>query len=280
MMAHFFIIQLMRRWVQAYFTSKFFLPDKNFIPTDSAYPFSHEDIGFPSKNGGTLHGIFLKAKPPVLGTVVHCHGNAGNVHCHAPLVQFIAESGCNVLAFDYGGYGRSTGQPCPESIIDDARAGVEYCRSRPDVDKNKIALFGQSLGGAAAAGAMAREPGIRCLILEGTFTTYRAMAKETLLGKLLFPITPFVIPDCGPLCDLEKIDGRRVLIIHGEADEVVPLKFSLQLHHRFSSSTKLLTLKNFGHLGGDGAEPTYQWEVMDFLRRHLSATPRSDFSGH
>lgn len=270
----------MRRWAQTYFTGKFFLPDKDFFPPIHYHPVNHENVQFPSKTGGTLTGFFLKAKGPAQGTVVHCHGNSGTTQDHAPLVQFLIDMGYNALVFDYGGYGQSQGHPSPESIINDTRTALDYCRGRSDVDGNKLALFGQSLGGAAAAGAMALEPWVKCLILEGAFTTYRAMAKETFLGKFLFPITPFVIPNTGPLHDLEKTKNRPTLIVHGEIDGVVPVKFGRELHRRFPSSTTLLILKNLRHLEGEELEPLYRQAIMDFLKQHLASNSPAGSAGN
>src|SRR5205823_15054208 len=138
-------------------------------------------------------------------------------------ISFLVEAGYNVFVFDYGGYGESEGRPSPEGIIQDTQAALAYARSRRDVDPSRLALFGQSLGGAAASGAMAHDTHVRCLILEGTFTTYREMAQATKLGKLLFFLTPLVIPDVGPKLDLPQIAPRPVLILHGEEDELIPV---------------------------------------------------------
>src|SRR5258706_11994109 len=118
----------MRRWAQNYFTGMFFAPNKDFVPSTPTGTLNYEDVQFPSRSGHALQGFFLKSKSTPLGTVVHCHGNTGSIHDHAPLVQFLSEAGCNVLVFDYGGYGQSVGHPTPPSIINDARSALDYCR--------------------------------------------------------------------------------------------------------------------------------------------------------
>ena len=39
------------------------------------------------------------------------HGNAGNIGDRVPHVELLAAAGLDVLAFDYRGYGRSSGRP-------------------------------------------------------------------------------------------------------------------------------------------------------------------------
>ena len=60
-------------------------------------------------------------------------------HCHI-----------NILLFDYRGYGKSTGVPSEAGLYLDAEAVYDYARRRPDINQQKIFLFGRSLGGAVA----------------------------------------------------------------------------------------------------------------------------------
>ena len=103
-----------------YFTGLFFRPDKEFEPAVPVFPEHVEEIYFSSTASPKIHGYLLRSKGQPRGTVVHCHGNAGEVGDHVPLVQFLADAGYNLLAFDYGGYGHSTGQPSPDNIVIDA----------------------------------------------------------------------------------------------------------------------------------------------------------------
>ena len=116
---------------------------------------------------------------------------------------------------------------------------------------------------------MAQDLGVRCLVLEGTFTTYREMAKATLIGRTLFFLTPFVIPDVGPKRDLPKISPRPILILHGETDELIPVRFGSELYKHASEKKALVLLKDFGHLQGDDGMPAYRQAIFRFLKQHL-----------
>ncbi len=261
---------IMLAWIKSYFIGFFFHPDKEIISAPHYHQISHDDFFFFAKNGRRLHGYFLKAKRPAMGTLVHCHGNKGNISQHFSELLFLCEAGYNLMMFDYQGFGESEGRPSPVAIVQDAIAALDYVKSRPDVDKNRIGLFGQSLGGAAASEAMAKDPTIRCLLLEGTFTTYREMAWETLLGKIFFLVTLFLIPPRGPLKFISHVAPRPVLIIHGDSDGRVPVKFAYRLYEKARDKKSLLIIKGFHHLQGrEGREPEYERKILEFLKANL-----------
>merc|ERR1712113_864693 len=66
----------------------------------------------------------------------------------------------NILAFDYRGYGYSTGKPSQDGLIEDTEAVLRYLSTRAnrgDVDASKVILFGRSLGGAVVAHVAGKE---------------------------------------------------------------------------------------------------------------------------
>jgi len=86
---------------------------------------------------------------------------------------------CNVYVISYRGYGRSEGYPNERGLCIDAQAAFSYLISRPDVDPEKIFIFGRSLGGAVAV-HLAKElgfPTIKGLIIENTFTSIPDMVE-------------------------------------------------------------------------------------------------------
>ena len=254
---------------QRFFTGLFFYPDRENLGTPAEKGIRFEDVHFTS-GGDRLHGFLMRPPSPSLGTVLHCHGNAGNVTVHFPLVSFLVQAGYEVLTFDYAGYGRSTGRPSLDGIERNARDALNYLLDRKDVRLDRVAVFGQSLGGAAAAAA-AIHPAVRCLILEATFTTYREIARIKPIGRGLFFLVPHVIPDGGPARRLPEFLPRPVLLLHGEADSVVPPGFSRRLHRLFPDHTSMQILPTVDHLtvGPDESSP-FRETILKFLDRQFS----------
>ena len=97
--------------------------------------------------------------------------------------------GYNVLTFEGPGQGeplRKEHLPARPDYEVPVRAVVDYLLTRPEVDHERIALMGSSLGGYYAARAAAFEPRIKALISHGVFFDWWATQAETkpLLGFL------------------------------------------------------------------------------------------------
>ncbi|MBI4579121.1 MAG: alpha/beta fold hydrolase, partial [Planctomycetes bacterium] len=127
------------------------------------------------------------------GTVLHLHGNAGNMTGHFQHVAWLPAAGWNVLCFDYRGYGESPGRTTRSGTVADAHAALDYLVARPDVDRRRIVAFGQSLGGAIGIVLVAQRPEIRGLATDGAFESYRRIAAwHVRHSPLLLPIAWWV----------------------------------------------------------------------------------------
>jgi fermentation-respiration switch protein FrsA (DUF1100 family) len=82
--------------------------------------------------------------------VVVFNGNAGYRWLRADLAVALNRNGLSVLLFDYRGYGGNPGRPSEKGLAADARAALAWVARQPDVDPNRIAYFGESLGAAVA----------------------------------------------------------------------------------------------------------------------------------
>jgi fermentation-respiration switch protein FrsA (DUF1100 family) len=181
-----------------------------------ALPFT--DLDIVAGDGERLHGWWVPAATADRrGHVLLLHGNAGNIGDRVPHVELLAAAGFDVLAFDYRGYGRSSGRPGEQGTYLDARAALGALLSQDGVDPARVIYLGESLGGAIALElALASPPA--GLVLQSTFTSIRDMA------RLHYPLIPrAAVPDAYP--SLRLIRGLRapLLCLHGERDEIVPL---------------------------------------------------------
>lgn len=84
------------------------------------------------------------------------------------LADYLTRHGIAVLRFDDRGVGRSTGDYDKSTFEDfkrDALAGLEYLRTRPEIDAEEVGLIGHSEGGAIATMAAASSPDAAYLVL-------------------------------------------------------------------------------------------------------------------
>ncbi len=111
-----------------------------------------EPVELVSSGGNRIYGFFVRPDPDsqrVLEnstTVIYSHGNGENINRYWGRVELLWEAGFRVFIYDYQGYGRSEGSPSGEACFADARAALDYCRSREDVTDSLIAYYGWSLG--------------------------------------------------------------------------------------------------------------------------------------
>lgn len=209
-------------------------------PADAGLTF--RDLSFTTADGLRLHGWWVPAlESPSLGSVLYCHGNAGNVGTRVAKAKLLASRGLDVLLFDYRGYGRSEGRPTEEGSYLDARAAREELLRVPGVDPGRILYLGESLGGAVATELACAAPP-RGLVLQSTFTTLRDMA------TVHYPVVPrFLVPDAYPT--LRRIGDVRcpVLLVHGDLDEVVPLSQGRALLDAAREPRRLEVIPGAGH---------------------------------
>jgi hypothetical protein len=81
--------------------------------------------------------------------------------------RMLIRHGYGVLLLDPRGQGSSEGDTVRWAGDRDLRAGVEYLRSRPDVDSDRIGGFGFSIGGEMLLEAAAQSNGFKAVVSEG-----------------------------------------------------------------------------------------------------------------
>jgi fermentation-respiration switch protein FrsA (DUF1100 family) len=205
---------------------------------------------FPTADGLTLHGWFFPATPsssssapsPSRFTIVVFNGNAGNRSYRAPLAAALQARGHAVLLFDYRGYGGNPGTPTESGLREDARAARAFVVGRADVDRERIAYFGESLGTGVAV-TLAAEHAPAALILRSPFTSMVDV------GQMHYPILPvrWFLRD-------RYMSGERIariksplLVIAGDRDGVIPLDHSQRLYDAATSPKEILIVRGADH---------------------------------
>ena len=182
-----------------------------------------EEVRFTNSKKQTLHGVYfpyqkVNSHDPPVGTILYFHGNGENVsHFLDWADQMRTDFRCNVLIFDYAGYGKSEGKPTAPGILDDGLAASSYLILHEEIPANQIILYGFSLGGSVAID-LASKHEIKGLIVESSFTSLGDM------GRNMLSILPAEYLLWEPLASIKKIGNVRcpVFISHGQADQVIP----------------------------------------------------------
>lgn len=105
-----------------------------------------------------------------------------------PFAQRFAAAGCDVLLFDYRGFGTSDGTRDPRLAQDvhhlrhraDYHAAVAHARSLPGVDRERIVLWGSSYSGGHVVAVAARDGRVAAVVSQGAAMDGLAALREIL----------------------------------------------------------------------------------------------------
>ena len=237
--------------------SYFFYPQRIHVANPYLERVLHEDVFFKTPDGVRLHGWFFHPNTEPRGTVLFFHGNAENISTHAGAVLWLAREGYQVFLFDYRGYGKSEGKPDMEGIHVDALAAIDEIFRMERVDKDRVAVFGQSLGGSVAVYAVANSPHrdrIRVLVIDSAFSGYRRIAREKIAGVVLlwplqYPLSLLVTDRYSASRWIGRVRPVSVLLLHGGADKVVPVRHGERLYRLAGEPKQLWIAPGAAHIG-------------------------------
>jgi hypothetical protein len=233
----------------------FYYPETTIYQVPSQKHYTYEDVVFESIDGTKLHGWFLPASGKAKATVLHLHGNAQNISAHYEYAGWLVNEGFNVFTFDYRGYGRSQGKPDRKGVYEDCIAAFYYISKRKDVDRNRLIVFGQSLGGANAIAALGatRFEGVRAVVIDSSFYSYRSIVAEKInqKGVLSFILSPLaalsVSNDYSPSEGIAEIKDTPILFIHGTEDTVISHKHSEKLYEAANEPKEIWSIEGGRH---------------------------------
>lgn len=254
----------------------FLQPDRRLHAKPEQVGAAWEEARFASADGTPLTGLWLPARPgPGKGVLVQFHGNGENMTSHFLYVWWLTLEGWDVLAFDYRGYGASGGEKSLPGAVDDGVAALAYARER--AAGRPIAVVGQSLGGALALASLEKDggEGVKALILDSTFSSYRDIARDKLGQVWLtwafrWPLSYLVGDALAP----RRLAARRkpipLLQFHGRGDPVVPFHLGERLFDEAAGPKEFVAVDGAGHTEAFGAlRARHQARIVTFLTKGL-----------
>lgn len=162
-------------------------------------------------------------------TLVFSHGNGEDLGFVLPYAEELGHClQCNVVCYDYTGYGLSegrTGYPSERDIYADIEAVYSFLTMEKRLDPAKMILVGRSLGSGPTC-ELAFKVDIRGVILVSPIASCIRVVLNT--KRVTLPIDMF--------SNVDKVQRIRapVLVIHGDADDVVPIEHGMALHEKIA----------------------------------------------
>ncbi len=240
------------------------MPGREISATPAALSLRFEEVAPVAADGVRLHGWWVPA-PDARLTLLHFHGNAGNIGHRLDLLQIWSSLGVNVLLFDYRGYGRSDGAPSEAGLYLDAEAAWEHLTKARALAPAAIVIHGQSMGGAVAAWLAARRPAA-ALVLESAFTSVPDIAGD------LYPWLPTRWLTRLRLDTHELARVRSpVLVIHSRDDEIIPFAHGEALHAAANAPKRFVALAGDHNSGFWISREVYAGALREFFKSVMPA---------
>jgi fermentation-respiration switch protein FrsA (DUF1100 family) len=187
--------------------------------------------------------------------VLYFHGNGGALRLRVDRFQKIVAAGFGLVALSYRGYGGSSGTPSEAGFLADARAAYDYAARFGQ----RIAVWGESLGTGVAV-ALAAERPVTHVILDAPYSSTVDVAAD------LYWFLPVRLLMKDQFRSDERIRHvtAPVLILHGEADDIVPIRYAEKLFALIPGEKRFLRFPEGYHVDLDrfGAAD----EAIKFLR--------------
>ena len=215
-----------------------------------------ETVEIRAKDGTRLTGWYAAAVPG-RPTVLYFPGNAGNISGRAERFAEIVGSGFGLLAMSYRGYPGSEGTPSEAGLFSDALEIFDWLAPR----SRDIIVHGESLGTGVATYVAAERPA-RALVLEAPYTATVDIAAAA------YPWVPvsFLMRDQFLSREHIRRVEEPVLIVHGTADEVIPLDHGRRLFEVANEPKRLEIVEGGSH--GDLWDRGLWRMVLGFLNEH------------
>jgi len=240
--------------------SLMYFPDRARTPPAAAGLPRAEEVTLTSADGERLIAWYV---PPqsLKPLVIYFHGNGGALNLRADRFRWLTTHGFGLLGLSYRGYGGSSGKPSETGLLLDASAAYDFAAAR--YPAGRIVLWGESLGTGVAVALAAKRP-IGGLILDSPFTS----AAD--IGAAAYPFVPvrWFIKDS--FRSDERIGRVRapLLVLHGEQDHIVPIRFGERLFELGNEPKRMVRLSFGGHADLD------DHGAPDAVRAFLSSLPQ------
>ncbi|KAL7566706.1 hypothetical protein ACA910_017763 [Epithemia clementina (nom. ined.)] len=224
-----------------------------------------------TSRGNTISAIYLRRSAKTALTLLYSHENGEDLNTSYRYLRKLSSClNVNVMAYDYSGYGESTGVPSELNCYADITAVYEYLTKEKKIPPEHIILYGRSLGSGPSC-YLAEEAACNGHHLAG-LVLHAAFAS---IYRIVMPDPGFtVIGDMFPNIDRIKCVKCPVFIAHGEADEIIPFKHAKELLAATPnrSKTMFFTRKQMSHNVLEGTiEADLMEAINDFMDYHVLA---------
>ena len=258
-------------------------------PPASSIAATHEDVTFPSRDGIVLKGWWFGIGGADRAAVI-VHGRGRNRvnsdFMEAAIARLLLVHGYSVLLFDLRGHGESGGTRYTLGIEEprDILAAIDLAAEKADIERTRVAIIGESLGGGSLLMTLKADPSIGPIVTDSAFADANTVVAESATKYTNLPpwFTPGIVLMARLFLglDISQITPAKVVAAHPEHaflfiqctdDTTVPLHHGLDLKAASRNPrTELWVVPGSEHVTAFATHPD-EWaqHVLTFLGREL-----------
>jgi fermentation-respiration switch protein FrsA (DUF1100 family) len=258
-------------------------------PPAASVAATYEDVSFKSTDGLLLKGWWFPV-PSADRAVVIVHGRGANRIKSSfdpqKIAQFLLASRYSVLLFDLRGHGESEGlrYSLGEYEPRDVVAAIDFAQRKAGIDRKRVAIIGESMGGGSAIMTVKADPTIGPVITDSAFADGSTVVGEVapnytglpgwftpgivLMSRVFFDLDLSVIKPAEVVRDHPE---RAWLFIQCENDTTVYRHHGVELKAASANpQTELWLVPGCEHVKAFDTH-TVEWEqrVLAFLTREI-----------
>ncbi|KAK9881938.1 hypothetical protein WA026_018133 [Henosepilachna vigintioctopunctata] len=192
-----------------------------------------------TKRGNKIACVFVRYGGKPRFTLLFSHGNAVDLgQCSNYYVWLCSQLKCDIMSYDYSGYGISGGTPYERNLYSDIEAVWCVLRNRYNVNPAKVILYGYSIGTVPTIHLAAKNRVAGVVIHSGLMSGLR----------MAFPDMNTTLC-CDPFPSVDRVRNidSPTLIIHGTDDDIIDFSHGLGLHSNCPTAVAPLWVDGGGH---------------------------------
>ncbi len=267
----------------------------NFTPFE--FEVDYLDVCIPTVGDRLLQGWLLLHQGE-RRVIVMAHGYRGCKEQMLGLSVFLWKAGFNVLLFNYRGHGhdREYGEllTLGERELEDFQAALDFVENyfhAQGIAEPIIGALGGSLGAAVALTATSRNPKIRAVWADSSFSSRKDVVAYNWQKQFHLPTYPVMeltewlffcrtghsLSDFSPAQEVAKIAPRPIYFVHSEGDQIIPISHSYALHEATNSPKTLWIEKGGEHCSVYfNNRDEYRRRLIVFFEQALQGLPDNE----
>jgi len=265
-------------WPKVYLRTRKKRPIEDYI----AGGVTPEWVKFETIDGIPAYGIFYTSGPGKRPLVIILHGYAHHMGANHLMIERILKEGWNVFTFDFRGCGESDYPRTTIALREplDVMGANMYLKKRTDIDFERIAMWGGSMGAATAIRSLPFFKEVKCVVADSPFYDINTVISSRLRRKRVpLIIFPYIILILGLIVRgnmwkastvrvLRNVNSVPILFIHGDQDIDNPFSDSERLFKLYQGPKEFLRLEGIGHYDHEQI-PAYLETSIEFIRKYL-----------